>query len=43
MHTVKQVLNHKEIKEVWRVTSDNTVYEAIQAMATKKVGALLIM
>ena len=43
MHTVKQVLNQKEIKEVWHITADNTVYEAIQAMASKKVGALLVM
>ena len=43
MHTVKQVLDQKEINEVWHVTADNTVYEAIQAMASKKVGALLVM
>ena len=43
MHTVNQVLNQKEIKEVWHITADNTVYEAIQVMATKKVGALLVM
>ena len=43
MHTVNQVLNQKEIKEVWHITADNTVYEAIQAMASKRVGALLVM
>ena len=43
MHTVNQVLNQKEINEVWHITADNTVYEAIQAMASKKVGALLVM
>ena len=43
MHTVKQVLDQKEINEVWHVTADNTVYEAIQAMASKEVGALLVM
>ena len=43
MHTVNQVLNQKEIKEVWHITADNTVYEAIQAMASKKGGALLVM
>ena len=43
MHTVKQVLDQKQINEVWHVTADNTVYEAIQVMATKKVGALLVM
>ena len=43
MHTVNQVLNQKEIKEVWHITADNPVYEAIQAMASKKVGSLLVM
>ena len=43
MHTVNQVLNQKEIKEVWHIAADNTVYEAIQAMASKRVGALLVM
>ena len=43
MHTVNQVLNQKEIKEVWHIAADNTVYEAIQAMASKEVGALLVM
>ena len=43
MHTIKQVLNQKKIKEIWHIAADNTVYEAIQAMATKKVGALLVM
>ena len=43
MHTVNQVLNQKEIKEVWHITADNNVYEAIQAMASKEVGALLVM
>ncbi|HBY00788.1 MAG TPA: histidine kinase [Gammaproteobacteria bacterium] len=31
------------MKEVWHITADNTVYEAIQAMASKEVGALLVM
>ena len=43
MLTVQQVLNQKQAKEIWHIRPDNTVYEAIQAMATKKVGALLVM
>ena len=43
MLTVQQVLNQKQTNEIWHIRPDNTVYEAIQAMATKKVGALLVM
>ena len=43
MLTVQQVLNQKQAKEIWHIRPDNTVYEAIQSMATKKVGALLVM
>ena len=43
MLTVQQVLNQKQTNEIWHIGPDNTVYEAIQVMATKKVGALLVM
>ena len=43
MLTVQQVLNQKQTDEIWHIRPDNTVYEAIQVMATKKVGALLVM
>ena len=43
MVTVQQVLNQKQTNEIWHIRPDNTVYEAIQVMATKKVGALLVM
>ena len=43
MLTVQQVLNQKQTNEIWHIRPDNTVYEAIQVMATKKVGALLVM
>ena len=43
MLTVQQVLNQKQTNEIWHIKPDNTVYEAIQMMATKKVGALLVM
>ena len=43
MHTVQQILNHKQINELWHTTPDATVYDAIQMMADKKAGALLVM
>ena len=43
MHTIKQVLGNKEINEIWSVAPDATVFEAIQEMADKRAGALLVM
>jgi CBS domain-containing protein len=43
MHTVKQILGHKERNEIWSIDADATVFEAIQVMADKRVGALLVM
>jgi CBS domain-containing protein len=40
--TVGAVLKRKG-REVWFVTSDQTVYEAIERMADKAVGALLVI
>ena len=39
--TVGAVLNHKGSK-VWTVPADATVFEAIQLMADKNIGALLV-
>lgn len=43
MHTVQQILSQKNITEIWSVRPDATVFEAIQMMADKQVGALLVM
>ena len=43
MHTVRQILNNKRIDEVWSISPDATVYQAVQMLADKRVGALLVM
>jgi len=43
MHTLKQILERKASNEIWSITPDATVYEAIKAMADKRAGALLVM
>ena len=43
MHTLQQVLKQKENDDIWSVTPTNTVFEAIQVMADKRAGALLVM
>lgn len=42
MYIVKQVLDGKG-RDVWSVRSDNTVYEALEVMAEKNIGAVLVM
>lgn len=43
MHTIKQILGSKRIKEIWSILPDATVFDAIQMMADKRAGALLVM
>lgn len=43
MHTLQQILNQKESNDIWSVPPTNTVFEAIQVMADKRAGALLVM
>jgi CBS domain-containing protein len=40
--TISEILNHKG-SAVWSIRPDATVFEAIQLMAEKNVGALLVM
>lgn len=42
MHTIRQILSEKG-KEIWSVAPGDTVYDTIRLMATKGVGALLVM
>ena len=42
MTTVKQILNHKGT-DVYSITSSAMIYEALEVMAEKKVGALLVI
>lgn len=42
MKAVKDILNSKG-HDIWSVTSDTSVYDAVKLMADKSVGALLVM
>jgi CBS domain-containing protein len=42
MNFVDEILKTKG-SDVWTVSSDSTVYDALQAMADKNVGALLVI
>ena len=43
MHTVQQILNQKNSNNIFAVAPDDTVFEAIQLMADKHIGAVLVM
>ena len=42
MKTVKDILRIKG-HDVWSITPDATVYQALQTMAEKNVGALVVL
>jgi CBS domain-containing protein len=42
MKTVKQILETKG-NQIWSITSDKTVYDALEIMAEKETGALLVI
>ena len=42
MQRVSDLLNHKG-RDIWSLTPDATVFEALEEMARKRVGALLVM
>ncbi|HHQ13859.1 MAG TPA: CBS domain-containing protein [Chromatiales bacterium] len=42
MRTVQDILKSKG-SDVWSIGPDNTIFEAVQIMADKRIGALLVM
>lgn len=42
MHTIRQILKEKG-GEIWSVSPEDTVYEAIRTMAVKGIGALVVL
>lgn len=43
MHTLQQIVKQKETDEIWSISPTASVFEAIQVMADKRAGALLVM
>jgi CBS domain-containing protein len=41
--TISSILNYKQVREVWTIGPDQTVFEAIQSMSDKNVGALPVV
>jgi CBS domain-containing protein len=40
---VQHVMGGKPVNALWSVTQDNTVFEALQLMAEKNIGAVLVL
>lgn len=40
---IRQILHGKTINTIYSVTSESTVYEALEAMASKNIGAVLVI
>lgn len=43
MHSVREILKHKQSGEIWSVAPGDTVLDAITLMAKRGIGALLVM
>ena len=43
MHTMRQILDRKQDKQIISIRPDASVFDAIKLMADKRVGALLVM
>ncbi len=43
MHTMRQILDRKQDKQICSIRPDASVYDAIKMMADRRVGALLVM
>lgn len=43
LDSLTSILNHKKVAEVWTIEPDRTVFEAIQEMAERNVGALPVV
>ncbi|MCF0048756.1 CBS domain-containing protein [Dyadobacter chenwenxiniae] len=40
---VQHVMGNKPVNALWSVTQDNTVFEALELMAVKNIGAVLVL
>jgi CBS domain-containing protein len=40
---VQHVMGNKPFNAIWSVTQDNTVFEALELMAEKNIGAVLVL
>jgi len=40
---VQHVMGNKPVNAIWSVTQDNTVFEALELMAEKNIGAVLVI
>ena len=43
MKLVKEILKNKPVKEVWSVTPESIVFDALSLLAEKNVGALMVI
>ena len=43
MLTVSDLIRTKDSRQIWSISPDSNVYEALQKLADKNVGAFLVM